>query len=133
MGIAARQRKIGQSRKTSDRLRGSVNTKKSDKRGSEFATLKPIVLKRDDYTCCRCHRQNHPNRPTDLVLTVDHKVPVSSGGKNTLSNLITICSLCHSKKLGKKNKMGAPLLRSLTRSASSGSTSSWGETWKDFS
>lgn len=126
MGIAQRKRKIGQSNKVSDRLRGSVNTKRSDKRGSEFASVKPLILERDNFTCCRCGRQNHPSKPTNLVLTVDHKIPVAQGGTNRPSNLETICNVCHSKKPGKANKRGSHLLLSLKRDVSStGRSSSW--------
>lgn len=130
MGIAKRKRSIGQSTRTSDRLRGSINTAKSDKRGPAFAEIKPLILQRDNFTCCRCGRSNHPSRPTDLVLTVDHKIAVASGGSNNPSNLETLCNFCHAKKLGKKNKRGAHLLTSLKRSASSG-PSSWGTSWRD--
>lgn len=54
------------------------------------------VLKRDAFTCQYCGKQ-----PPDTVLHLDHIVPVSKGGKNTLLNLITSCCDCN---LGKSDK-----------------------------
>lgn len=34
----------------------------------------------------------------EVLMTVDHKVPVSRGGKNNLSNLQTMCKVCNENK-----------------------------------
>lgn len=54
------------------------------------------VLVRDDYTCAYCGR-----KPPEVTLHVDHRLPVSMGGSNDLSNLVTSCSECN---LGKSNR-----------------------------
>lgn len=51
------------------------------------------VLKRDKFTCQYCGRQ-----APDVVLNIDHIKPVSKGGKNELTNLITSCFDCNSGK-----------------------------------
>ena len=53
------------------------------------------VFKRDRFTCQYCGKQS-----PDVVLHVDHINPVSLGGKNTITNLITACKDCN---LGKSN------------------------------
>ena len=54
------------------------------------------VFKRDSFTCQYCGREA-PN----VVLEIDHILPVSKGGKNDLLNLITSCRDCNR---GKTNK-----------------------------
>lgn len=50
--------------------------------------LRLRVLKRDNYTCQICHRN-------DVKLQVHHIVPGSKGGLDGLQNLRAICSNCH--------------------------------------
>lgn len=53
--------------------------------------LRRQVHERDYYACRYCGaRQN---------LVVDHLVPVSRGGGNTIDNLVTACQACNTKKL----------------------------------
>lgn len=132
MGLAklGKKNKFGGKPSTQQRLRGSINSKDNDLRGDEFARLKPIVLKRDNYCCRKCGNSNHPSNPTDIVLTVHHIIAVSKGGKNILSNMITLCSVCHSKVLGKVHQRGAAGLRSMEGNASSSRASGWGDSWR---
>lgn len=51
------------------------------------------VLKRDKFTCQYCGAQ-----APEVVLNVDHITPVSKGGTNDISNLITSCFDCNSGK-----------------------------------
>lgn len=53
------------------------------------------VLERDSFTCQYCGRS-----APDVVLHVDHVVPVSKGGSNDPSNLVTACETCN---LGKSD------------------------------
>lgn len=53
------------------------------------------VFKRDSFTCVYCGRS-----APDVVLHVDHIVPVSKGGTDDLTNLVTSCADCN---LGKSN------------------------------
>ena len=54
------------------------------------------VFKRDGFTCQYCGRQ-----PPEVVLQVDHIVPVADGGGNDEMNLLTSCRACN---LGKGKK-----------------------------
>jgi len=49
--------------------------------------LRNQILKRDGYRCRICGRTHH--------LQVHHIIPLSRGGSNDPSNLITLCVVCH--------------------------------------
>ncbi len=51
------------------------------------------VFKRDDFTCRYCGRKT-----PQVVLEVDHIVPVSKGGGNDIDNLVTSCWECNRGK-----------------------------------
>lgn len=55
------------------------------------------VFKRDSFKCQYCGRSS-----PDVILEIDHIVPVSEGGKNDLLNLVTSCRDCNR---GKSNKL----------------------------
>jgi len=54
------------------------------------------VFKRDSFKCQYCGAE-----APSVILQVDHIVPVSKGGKNDISNLITSCCSCNSGKSDK--------------------------------
>lgn len=58
--------------------------------GSNWDLLRKDVMKRDGYKCSSCG--------STLNLTIDHKLPLSLGGTNALSNLQTLCRDCHEDK-----------------------------------
>lgn len=51
------------------------------------------ILARDNYTCQYCGR-----KAPDVVLHIDHMVPVSKGGTDEPTNLITACADCNEGK-----------------------------------
>jgi len=51
------------------------------------------VFKRDSFTCQYCG-----STPPSVVLEIDHMVPVSKGGTNDKSNLLTACFDCNRGK-----------------------------------
>ncbi len=51
------------------------------------------ILKRDGFRCRYCGAHG-----SEVELQVDHVQPVSSGGSNALSNLMTACRRCNSGK-----------------------------------
>lgn len=51
------------------------------------------VFARDNYTCQYCGR-----KAPDVVLHVDHRVPVSKGGTDEPANLLTACADCNQGK-----------------------------------
>lgn len=58
--------------------------------------LREYIKKRDNYTCRRCG--NSIYREPNLLLEIDHIVPVSKGGKTEPSNLQTLCWKCNRSK-----------------------------------
>ena len=54
------------------------------------------ILKRDNFTCQYCGR-----KAPEVVLEIDHIIPVSKGGTDAPSNLKTVCRECNRQKLGK--------------------------------
>lgn len=54
------------------------------------------VLARDEYTCQRCGEASGPHAGDEgVTLHVHHVRPLSAGGSNRLSNLVTLCADCH--------------------------------------
>ena len=62
--------------------------------------LRTFIKTRDNYTCCTCGNSTHvePN----LLLEIDHIIPVSKGGQTEEMNLQTLCWKCNR---GKSNKI----------------------------
>jgi len=52
---------------------------------------------RDNHTCQYCQR-NLVDLKTNEILTRDHVVPISRGGKDKWDNVVTSCSTCNNKK-----------------------------------
>jgi hypothetical protein len=58
--------------------------------------VKRQVLRRDGYQCSNCMWSHQDwNRSDPRHLELHHKKPHIKGGKNTESNLITLCTVCH--------------------------------------
>lgn len=58
--------------------------------------LKEAIKIRDDYTCCKCG--NSIYKEPNLLLEVDHIIPISKGGKTEPNNLQTLCWKCNRAK-----------------------------------
>lgn len=56
-----------------------------------------FLFARDAYTCQYCERTSHQLRQRES-LTRDHVVPLSRGGLNTWTNVVTACSSCNTRK-----------------------------------
>lgn len=61
--------------------------------------LRQIIKERDKYTCCICGNStsNEPN----LLLEIDHKIPIGKGGLTIEDNLQTLCWKCNRTKSDK--------------------------------
>lgn len=55
------------------------------------------VFKRDRFTCQYCGAS-----APDVVLEIDHIIPVSKGGKNDVMNLVTSCKDCNRGKTNRQ-------------------------------
>ena len=51
------------------------------------------VLARDQHTCQYCHREL-----SAALLTLDHVIPISKGGKTTWENVVTASKRCNNNK-----------------------------------
>ena len=71
--------------------------KKKSKRKALSQKIRFEVFKRDRFTCQYCGR-----KAPDVVLQVDHIIPVSKGGKNDIINLVTSCVDCNAGKRDRK-------------------------------
>lgn len=60
------------------------------------SSLRKKMLERDGYTCKKCGAsvQKEPN----LLLEIDHIIPISKGGLTTEDNLQTLCWRCNRRK-----------------------------------
>ena len=56
-----------------------------------------FLFARDHYRCQYCHRPQTELKPREC-LTRDHLVPVSRGGSNEWTNVVTACSTCNTRK-----------------------------------
>lgn len=56
-----------------------------------------FLFARDDYTCQYCGRPATELKPRE-TLTRDHLIPISRGGANTWTNVVTACSTCNTRK-----------------------------------
>lgn len=65
----------------------------SKKRKSISKRMRFEVFKRDNFTCQYCSA-----KPPKVPLELDHIVPVSKDGKNSMDNLITACFDCNRGK-----------------------------------
>jgi 5-methylcytosine-specific restriction endonuclease McrA len=66
------------------------------------ARIRKTVYRIDGGTCVYCgfnyRLMNGVNMGACGSLSVDHLIPVSKGGSNKLSNLVTACSRCNNQK-----------------------------------
>ncbi len=80
---------------------GQVNLQKAKELAGQRVRVMPgirwQVFQRDRWRCVACGRSAADN----VVLHVDHIVPRSKGGKDTIENYQTLCNLCN---VGKSNK-----------------------------
>lgn len=61
---------------------------------ADYKALRMVVFRRDNFTCCYCGERGKR-------LECDHLYPVSRGGRNVLSNLVTACRDCNRSKRDK--------------------------------
>ena len=61
--------------------------------------LRNFIKERDNFTCCNC--QNSTRAEPNLLLEIDHIIPVAKGGCTTEENLQTLCWKCNREKSDK--------------------------------
>jgi hypothetical protein len=66
------------------------------KRKGISKTVRFEVFKRDGFTCVYCGK-----KPPEVMLVIDHIVPVIAGGDNEMPNLVAACQGCNAGKSDK--------------------------------
>jgi 5-methylcytosine-specific restriction endonuclease McrA len=61
--------------------------------------LREQIKIRDNFTCCYCANSIHAE--PNLLLEIDHIIPVAKGGCTTEENLQTLCWKCNRSKSDK--------------------------------
>lgn len=61
--------------------------------------LREFIKKRDNFTCCNCG--NSTDAEPNLLLEIDHIIPVAKGGRTVEDNLQTLCWKCNRAKSDK--------------------------------
>lgn len=61
--------------------------------------LREKIKQRDNYTCCKCGNSVH--KEPNLLLEIDHIIPLSKNGVTTEDNLQTLCWKCNRTKSAK--------------------------------
>lgn len=79
-------------------LSNIVKFKKSvaGQRALMTSKLRCYILERDNYTCKLCG--NSTKLEPNLLLEIDHIIPISKGGMTELNNLQTLCWRCNRAK-----------------------------------
>lgn len=77
----------------------TASTFAKEQRALMTKKLREFIKTRDNYTCCTCGNSTHvePN----LLLEIDHIIPVSKGGQTEEANLQTLCWKCNRAKSNK--------------------------------
>lgn len=74
----------------------SANALAKEQRALMTTKLRTQIKKRDNYTCCQCGNSAHAE--PNLLLEIDHIIPVSKGGLTREDNLQTLCWKCNRSK-----------------------------------
>lgn len=83
------------------RLENMLTTKAlaKEQRAMMTAKLREFIKNRDNYTCCNCGNSTHAE--PNLLLEIDHIIPISKGGCTVEDNLQTLCWKCNRAKSNK--------------------------------
>ena len=83
------------------RLENMLTTKAlaKEQRAMMTAKLREFIKNRDNYTCCNCGNSIHAE--PNLLLEIDHIIPISKGGCTVEENLQTLCWKCNRAKSNK--------------------------------
>lgn len=79
------------------KLTASAFTK--EQRALMTKKLRDFIKNRDNFTCCSCGNSTHSE--PNLLLEIDHIIPVSKGGCTVEDNLQTLCWKCNRSKSDK--------------------------------
>ena len=83
------------------RLENMITTKAlaKEQRAMMTAKLRELIKNRDNFTCCNCGNSIYAE--PNLLLEIDHIIPISKGGFTVEENLQTLCWKCNRAKSNK--------------------------------
>ena len=73
---------------------------KKSKRKYINNSLRFEIFKRDSFKCVICGK--NPANNINIELEIDHIIPITKGGDNSLENLRTVCNKCNIGKFNNK-------------------------------
>ena len=74
----------------------SIQAQTKEQRALMTSKLRAYIKQRDNYTCCQCGNSIH--KEPNLLLEVDHIIPIAKGGFTLENNLQTLCWKCNRRK-----------------------------------
>ena len=74
----------------------SLQAQTKEQRALMTTKLRTHIKERDNFTCCQCG--NSTKKEPNLLLEIDHIVPIAKGGLTTEDNLQTLCWKCNRSK-----------------------------------
>lgn len=74
----------------------TANAFAKEQRNLMTKKLREFIKNRDNFTCCSCGNSTHAE--PNLLLEIDHIIPVAKGGCTTEENLQTLCWKCNRSK-----------------------------------
>lgn len=74
----------------------SMEALAKEQRAMMTAKLRMYIKQRDNFTCCQCG--NSTSSEPNLLLEVDHIIPIAKGGLTQEDNLQTLCWKCNRSK-----------------------------------
>jgi len=101
-GMAQRSFTVPMNEETIIELINSLESKLSleamakEQRAMMTSKLRLHIKERDNYTCCQCGNSIHAE--PNLLLEVDHIIPIAKGGLTQEDNLQTLCWKCNRSK-----------------------------------
>ena len=74
----------------------SLQAQTKEQRALMTTKLRTYIKERDNYTCCQCGNSTY--KEPNLLLEVDHIIPIAKGGLTVENNLQTLCWKCNRSK-----------------------------------
>ncbi len=74
----------------------TVQAMAQEQRALMTSKLRAQIKERDNYTCCQCGNSVHAE--PNLLLEIDHIIPIAKGGLTKEDNLQTLCWKCNRSK-----------------------------------
>lgn len=98
--------------RVTDGMKAAKRRRKEREKGFKLTKFRRLaIFERDDWTCRICHApiDRSATAPSPLAASIDHRVPLSVGGKHELANLQAAHFRCNVRKGNRERALVAPL------------------------